>query len=62
MNLAETSDASPVSRDIAITIGGATTVIADPDLAAALQDLSTEQLRDLIRKAIDRSDPGQAAG
>ena len=62
VNLAETSDASPVSRDIAITIGGATTVIADPDLASALQDLSTEQLRDLIRKAIDRSDPGQAAG
>ena len=62
VNLAETTDASPVSPDIAITIGGTTTVIADPDIAAALQDLSTEQLRDLIKKAIDRSDPGQAAG
>jgi ATP-dependent Clp protease ATP-binding subunit ClpA len=62
VNIADTTDASPVSPDIAITIGGTTTVIADPEIAAALQNLSTAQLRDMIKKAIDRSDPGQAAG
>ena len=62
VNIADTSDASPVSPDIAITIGGTTTVIADPEIAAALQISAPTQLRDMIRKAIDRSDPGQAAG
>jgi hypothetical protein len=62
VNLADTSDASPAPQSVAITIGETTTVIADPDMAAALQRLSTGQLRDIINKAIDRPDPGQAVG
>jgi ATP-dependent Clp protease ATP-binding subunit ClpA len=60
--LADTSDASPVPQSIAVTIGGTTTVIADPEMAFALQQLSTEQLHDTIKKAINRSQPGQTAG
>jgi ATP-dependent Clp protease ATP-binding subunit ClpA len=62
VNVAETSDASPAARSVAITVGETTTVIADPDVAIALQQLSAEQLRDIIKKAIDRPEPGQAAG
>lgn len=62
VNVADTSDASPAPQSIAVTIGETTTVIADPDIATALQQLSAEQLRDIIKKAIDRPDPGQAAG
>ena len=62
VNVAETTDASPAPQSVAITIGETTTVIADPDIAVALQQLSGEQLRDMIKKAVDRPDPGQAAG
>ena len=62
VNIAYTSDASPAPQSIAITIGETTTVIGDPDIATALQGLSSEQLLDLIKRAIDVPDPGQAAG
>ncbi|MGH9068624.1 MAG: Clp protease N-terminal domain-containing protein, partial [Acidimicrobiales bacterium] len=62
VDLADTSDASPAPQSVAITIGETTTVIVDPDVAAALQQLSTEQLRDVVKRAVDRPDPGQAAG
>jgi ATP-dependent Clp protease ATP-binding subunit ClpA len=62
VNLADTSDASPRPQSIAITIGESTTSIADPDIATALQELSGEQLRDILKKAIDDLDQGHAAG
>jgi ATP-dependent Clp protease ATP-binding subunit ClpA len=62
VSLAETSDASPDLQSITITIGERTTIISDPDVAAALQELSAMQLRDVIKRAIDRSQPGKAAG
>lgn len=61
VNLANTSDASPSPQSVAITIGGTTTVIADPDVAGALQQFSTEQLRIVLRDAIERPDPGQSS-
>jgi ATP-dependent Clp protease ATP-binding subunit ClpA len=62
VKLAETSDASPTPPSIAITIGETTTVIADPALATALQQLNADQLRDIIKKGIDHPDTSQAAG
>ena len=62
VSLAETSDASPAPQSIAITIGERIIMIPDPDVAAALQGLSTEQLRDIIKRAIDHPEPGRAAG
>jgi hypothetical protein len=62
VNLAGTSDASPAPQSIAITIGDITTVITDPDIAIALQQFGTDQLRDIMRNAIELLDPGLAAG
>ncbi len=60
--VADTSDAGPAPQSVAITIGETTSLIADPALATALQQLTTEQLRDAIKKAIGLTDPGEAAG
>jgi ATP-dependent Clp protease ATP-binding subunit ClpA len=62
VDLAATSDASPAPHSMAITVGETTTFITDPDIATALQHLSAAQLRDIIKKAIDLSGPGQTAG
>lgn len=53
VHLAETSDAPPAPRSFTITVGGTTTVVPDPDTAVVLQQLGAEQLRDLIRRAVD---------
>jgi ATP-dependent Clp protease ATP-binding subunit ClpA len=55
VDLADTSDASPAPQSLAITIGESTTVIADTGVATALQRLSREQLRDILREVVDRS-------
>jgi ATP-dependent Clp protease ATP-binding subunit ClpC len=60
--LASTSDAAPSPRSVAITIGETTTLIGDPDVAAALGQLSPVQLREAIKKAVQITDPDQAAG
>jgi ATP-dependent Clp protease ATP-binding subunit ClpC len=60
--VADTSDATPSAQSVAITIGEITTVIGDADVAAALQQLNADQLRDAIKKAIDLAKPDQAAG
>ncbi len=62
VKLVDTSDASPAPQSISMTIGETTVVITDPDVATAFQQLSSDQLRDIFRKAIDRPDPDQAAG
>jgi len=62
VSLATTSDASPIPQSITITIGESTTVIPDPDVAAALHELNAEQLRDVIKRVIDHPEPGPAAG
>jgi ATP-dependent Clp protease ATP-binding subunit ClpA len=62
VNLGDTSDASATPQSITISVGGTSTVIADPGIARALRQLGTEQLRTLIRRAIEGQDPGQAAG
>jgi len=61
VDLATTSDASPAPESIAITIGEVTTVIADPEIAGALQQLGSQQLRELIKAAVQRADTGRAA-
>jgi ATP-dependent Clp protease ATP-binding subunit ClpA len=61
VNVADTTDASPTPQSVSITIGEATTVLADPDIARALQHLSAEQLRDILKQVLERADPGQAA-
>lgn len=60
--VAGTSDAVPPAQRIEITIAGTTTVIDDPDVAAALQQLNADQVREAIKKAIGPASPGQAAG
>ncbi len=60
--LASTSDADPPAQSVEITIAGTTTLIDDPDVAAALQQLNADQLRQAIKKAIGPVSPGQAAG
>jgi ATP-dependent Clp protease ATP-binding subunit ClpC len=60
--VAGTSDATPSAQSVAVTIGETTTVIGDADVAAALQQLNANQLRDAIKKAIDFANPDQAAG
>jgi ATP-dependent Clp protease ATP-binding subunit ClpA len=61
VNLADTSDASPAPQSVAITVGDATTVLTDPDIASALQHLDAAQLRDMIKRAIEGKGPGEAA-
>ena len=60
--IAGTSDETPPARSIAVTIGGTTALISDPEVAATLQGLNANQLAELIRKATGPEIPGQAAG
>jgi ATP-dependent Clp protease ATP-binding subunit ClpC len=60
--VADTSDATQPAPSVAITIGETTTVIGDVDVAAALQQLTADQLREAIKKAIELAKPEQAAG
>jgi ATP-dependent Clp protease ATP-binding subunit ClpA len=59
--VAETSDA-PSAQSITVTVGETTTLISDPDVAAALRQLNAHQLREVIKKAIGPVSPDQAAG
>lgn len=61
VKVADTSDASPGPQSVAITIGDATTVVADPEIASVLASLSAEQLRDIFKRAIEGGSAGQAA-
>jgi ATP-dependent Clp protease ATP-binding subunit ClpA len=61
VDLAETTDASPAPASVAVVIGGCTTVIADADVATALQQLSAEQLREALRRAIGPPEGGHEA-
>jgi ATP-dependent Clp protease ATP-binding subunit ClpA len=47
-----TSDAPPPAQSVAITVGETTTVISDAGVAAALQQLSADELRAAIQKAL----------
>lgn len=60
--VADTSDASPAPQSVAVTIGDTTTVVDDPEVASALQQLSAAELRDALKGAVDRPRPGSAAG
>jgi ATP-dependent Clp protease ATP-binding subunit ClpA len=60
--LTTSSDAPPPAQSVAITIGATTTVISDAVVVAALQDLSADQLRDAIKKAMGLGGLGQATG
>jgi hypothetical protein len=60
--LAATSDATPSAQSIAITVGETTTLISDPDVAAALRQLNAHQLGEIIKKGIGPVSPDQAAG
>jgi ATP-dependent Clp protease ATP-binding subunit ClpC len=58
----DTSDAPPSPQSVEITVGETTTVISDQVVAAALQELSADQLRDAIKKAIGLDPGDQATG
>jgi ATP-dependent Clp protease ATP-binding subunit ClpA len=60
VSLADTSDATPVPQSVAITIGEITTVISDPAVARALQDLSADELREAIKKTMGLGDGEEA--
>jgi ATP-dependent Clp protease ATP-binding subunit ClpA len=62
VSLADTSDATPPAESVAVTIGETTTVINDPLVASALHDLSADELRDAIKKALRLGDGDQATG
>ncbi|MGD0982533.1 MAG: Clp protease N-terminal domain-containing protein [Acidimicrobiales bacterium] len=57
-----TSDAPPRPRAIEIKLGELTTTIDDPDLAAALGELSAEQLRAALRDAFGTSPEQRESG
>jgi len=63
--LSGTSDAPPRPRAVEIKLGELTTTIDDPELAAALGELSAEQLRAALRDAFGtgpdqkRPEPGE---
>ena len=50
--LRDTSDAPPVPRAVEIKLGGHTTMIDDPDLAAALGAMSQDQLRAALQEVV----------
>ena len=50
--LRETSDAPPVPRSVEIKLGGQTTMIDDPELAAALGAMSQDQLRAVLQEVV----------
>jgi ATP-dependent Clp protease ATP-binding subunit ClpC len=50
--LRDTSDAPPVPRSVEIKLGGQTTMIDDPELAAALGSMSQAQLRAVLQEAV----------
>ena len=58
--LSTTSDAPPRARAVHIRLGEVTTTIDDPDLAAALGDLTPEQVAAALRSALG-PEPGRAA-
>ena len=58
--LSTTSDAPPRARAVHIRLGEVTTTIDDPDLAAALGDLTPEQIAAALRSALG-PEPGRAA-
>jgi len=60
--VAGTSDATLSTQSVAITIGQTTILIDEPDVAAALERLSADQLRDAIKKAIGLTHPDQITG
>jgi ATP-dependent Clp protease ATP-binding subunit ClpA len=57
-----TSDASTAAQSVKITIGESTTVIGDAAIAAALQELSADDLRDAIKRAMGLGGRDQATG
>ena len=50
--LRDTSDAPPVPRSVEIKLGGQTTMIDDPELAAALGAMSQAQLRAVLQEVV----------
>ena len=60
--LGETSDSPPRPQSVEIKLGDTTTTIGDPELAAALGELSPEQLRAALRDAFGAKPRHLAAG
>ena len=58
--ISSTSDAPPQPRAVDIKLGQVTTTIEDPELAAALGDLSPEELGAALRRAL-RTNPDAPA-
>jgi ATP-dependent Clp protease ATP-binding subunit ClpC len=62
--LESTSDSAPRPRTVEIRLGQASTVIADPELAAALQDATPQELQQVLRQLVrdrqQRGDPGES--
>jgi ATP-dependent Clp protease ATP-binding subunit ClpA len=60
--VAATTDAPPAAQSVSITIGETTTVVTDAAVASALQQLSADELRDAIKKAMGLGGRDQATG
>jgi ATP-dependent Clp protease ATP-binding subunit ClpA len=61
VDVADTSDAVPGPRAFEIKVGGVVTTVRDPDLAAALQGLTSEEIRAVLQRALG-SGGGGAGG
>jgi hypothetical protein len=59
---AGTSDATPSPQSVSISAGETTLLLTDADLAAALQALTADELRDAFRRAMGLTEPDQATG
>jgi ATP-dependent Clp protease ATP-binding subunit ClpA len=53
----DTSDAPGPPRWFEIRLGGRTETFRDPELAKLLADVTPEQIRELLRKGVERQDP-----
>lgn len=61
VNVAGTSDAAPLPKTMSLTIGDSTRVIEDPEIATALKDMSEDELRAALKKAVRPRPKRQAA-
>jgi hypothetical protein len=60
--VSQTSDAATPPQTVAVTIGGSTTVVVDADIAAALQQMSPDQLREAMKRAVEPAAGDDVAG
>ncbi|MGH9293223.1 MAG: Clp protease N-terminal domain-containing protein [Acidimicrobiales bacterium] len=53
IDVSTTSDATEAAQALSIVVGGSTKVIGDPDIVGAVMKLTADQLRAVLRQALD---------